>query len=181
MDLADRLLAVHRSLDAAALPHAFGGALALAWCTHEVRATIDLDVNVFVPAERAAEALVALPDGVAHTAADVELLARDGQVRVWWEHTPVDLFLSTTELHAQVATRARREPFAGQLLPFLACADLAVFKAFFDRTKHWADLEAMVDAGSFDPAAVLGTLVLYLGADDRRVTRLRGLVAPPDQ
>jgi hypothetical protein len=177
MDLVDRLLAVHRSLDDASLPHAFGGALALAWCTHEVRATIDLDVNVFVAIDRATEVLDALPDGVERTGADLELLARDGQVRVWWERTPVDLFLNTTDFHAQVATRARTEPFAGDTLPFLACSDLAVFKAFFDRTKDWADLEAMVAAGSLDAAAVLGTLVLYLGGDDPRVARLRGLVA----
>lgn len=47
--LADKLVAVHRSLDTAAVPHAFGGALALAYCTAEPRATMDLDVNVFVP------------------------------------------------------------------------------------------------------------------------------------
>jgi hypothetical protein len=29
--LADKIVAVHRALDAADLPHAFGGALALAW------------------------------------------------------------------------------------------------------------------------------------------------------
>lgn len=177
MDLADRLLAVHRSLDTVALPHAFGGALALAWCTREVRATIDLDVNVFVGTERAPEVLAALPGGVAYGPADVDALGRDGQVRVWWEHTPVDVFLDTTDFHAQVATRVRHEPFAGERVPFLACADLAVFKAFFDRTKDWADLEAMVAAGSFDAAAVLGTLVLYLGGDDPRVARLRRLVA----
>ncbi len=31
-------------------------------------------------------------------------------------------------------------------LPFLSCPDLAVFKVFFNRTKDWADLEAMHDA-----------------------------------
>lgn len=43
--LADKLVAVHRSLDRAAVPHAFGGALALAYCTAEPRATMDLDAD----------------------------------------------------------------------------------------------------------------------------------------
>jgi hypothetical protein len=46
--LAQRLLAVHAALDDAGLPHAFGGAIALAYCTLEPRGTRDIDVNVFI-------------------------------------------------------------------------------------------------------------------------------------
>jgi len=53
---------------------------------------------------------------------------------------------------------------------------LAVFKAFFNRTRDWADLEAMRDAGTLDVVAVAGVLVSYLGADDERIARLRSLV-----
>lgn len=177
IDLAGKLLAVHRALDAVPLSHAFGGALALAWCTYEVRNTIDIDVNVFVPTALAAVTLGALPDGVSYTDADIDVLVRDGQVRVWWDATPVDVFLNTTDFHDRVADRARLEPFMGEMVPFLACDDLAVFKAFFNRTKDWADLEAMIEAGRLDATAVLGTLTLYLGGDDERISRLRGLVA----
>ena len=45
-------------------PHAFGGALALAWCTERARGTIDIDLNVFVDGSRAREVLAALPGGV---------------------------------------------------------------------------------------------------------------------
>lgn len=55
--LAQRLLAVHDALDAAELPHAFGGAIALAYCTEEPRGTRDLDVNVFVDPTRARRSL----------------------------------------------------------------------------------------------------------------------------
>jgi hypothetical protein len=51
-----------------------------------------------------------------------------------------------------------------------------VFKAVFNRTKDGADLEEMLAASVLDVDAVLGTLVRYLGGDDERVTRLRGLV-----
>jgi hypothetical protein len=60
-------------------------------------------------------------------------------------------------------------------VPFLACRDLAVFKAFFDRTRDWADLEDMAAAGTLDVEAVLGVVVRYLGGEDHRVERLRAL------
>jgi hypothetical protein len=58
---------------------------------------------------------------------------------------------------------------------FLACRDLAVFKAFFDRTKDWADLEEMQGAGTLDIEVVAGVLVRYLGTDDPRIARLLAL------
>ena len=41
----------------------------------------------------------------------------------------------TTPFHADAGERIRWEPFAGHDVPFLACRDLAVFKAFFDALK----------------------------------------------
>ena len=174
--LADKIVAIGAALDHAQLPYAFGGALALAWCTGRPRGTIDVDVNVFVEVGGAEVVVDALPDPVTWTPADLDLLHGDGQARLWWEHTPVDLFLNTTEFHHQAAGRARREHFAGVDLPFLACEDLAVFKAFFNRTKDWADLEEMVAAGTLDGDRTLGVLVRYLGGDDERVARLRDLL-----
>ncbi len=173
--LADRIVAIHRALDAGDIPHAFGGALALAWCTQRARGTIDIDVNVFVDGSRAREVLDALPDGVAWSGDDLATIERDGQTRLWWDTTPVDLFVNTTEFHAQVAQRCRREPFAGVDVPFLSCSDLAVFKAFFDRTKDWADLEEMAAAGTLDVDRVVGVLTRYLGGVDHRIDRLRAL------
>jgi hypothetical protein len=173
--LVERIVAVHRALDAASVPHAFGGALALAWCTERARGTIDIDVNVFVPHADAPAVLAALPDGITVTEANREQLARDGQTRLWWDTTPIDVFFNTTDFHAAAARRARRQHFAGVDVPFLSCRDLAVFKAFFNRTKDWADLEEMAAADALDVEAVLGTLVRYLGGDDERVTRLRAL------
>jgi hypothetical protein len=170
--LADQLLAVHRSLDEASVPHAFGGALALAWCTQQARATIDIDVNVFVPPEQAEAVLRALPDEVTWSDVDVAAIERDGQVRVWWDDTPLDVFTNTTAFHDEVGRRVRWEDFVGQSVPFLDCRDLAVFKAFFDRTKDWADLEAMAEAGTLDVDAVVGVLARHLGPDDQRIERL---------
>jgi hypothetical protein len=173
--LVEKIVAMHRSLDAAGVGHAFGGALALAWCTQRARGTIDIDVNVFLAPGQAAEALAALPEGVQATDADRRVLERDGQTRLWWDGTPVDVFLNTTGYHEQVATRCRREWFSGEEIPFLACADLAVFKAFFNRSKDWVDLEQMRDAGTLDIERIGAVLTKYLGADDERIARLRGL------
>jgi hypothetical protein len=169
----EKMHTIHRALDDAGLAHAFGGALALAWCTERARGTIDIDLNVFVGTERTAAVLEALPDEIAWDDDDARRIERDGQQRLWWDRTPVDLFLNTTEFHERAATRARWEAFDGESLPFLACSDLAVFKAFFNRTKDWADLEEMQAAGTLDLDLVTGVLVRHLGADDERVARLR--------
>ena len=175
MNLVEQVVGLHRALDDADIPHAFGGALALAWCTQQARGTIDIDVNLFVGIDQVDRALAELPEGVTVTDANRRELSADGQTRLWWGATPVDVFFNTTPFHEAAAGRARFEQFGGTAVPFLACRDLAVFKAFFDRTRDWADLEDMNAAGTLDHEAVLGVLVRYLGGDDHRVSRLRTL------
>lgn len=174
--LVAKIVALDEALDEARLPHAFGGALALAWCTEQARGTNDIDVNVFIDAAASAEALSALPAAVSYDERDIERCRHDGQVRVWWGRTPVDVFTDTTDFHRAAAARVVTHDFAGRPMAFLHCSDLAVFKAFFNRGKDWVDLEAMHAVGQLDAARTLGTLVQYLGTDDPRVERLRGLV-----
>ena len=178
--LPEKITAVHRALTAAELPHAFGGALALAFCTRDARGTHDIDVNVLVDVDRAAEVVSSLPDGVAHDADDLALLVRDGQVRLWWDEHPVDVFLDTTDFHRHLPRGVVQERYRGDDVPFLGCDDLAVFKAFFDRPKDWGDLGEMLRAGALDVEVVLGTLVRHLGGDDRRIEKLRALAAEVD-
>lgn len=172
IELPEKIVALHQSLQAATLPHAFGGALALAWCTGQARGTIDIDINVFTPVERTAEVFEALPDGVKRGRKDAAAAVRDGQVRLWWDRTPIDLFLNTAPFHEGVAERTRWERFLGQQIPFLSCHDIAVFKAFFNRTKDWADLEEMWAAQTLDIAKVTAVLIEYVGVDDERIARL---------
>ena len=61
------------------------------------------------------------------------------------------------------------------MMPFLNCSDLAVFKAFYNRTKDWADLEAMREAGTLDLDHVMAVIREYLGNDDERLLRLKAL------
>ena len=171
-NLVDKILRLHEAFRLAHLPHAFGGALALAWCTERARGTIDIDVNVLVPDGEYEQVIDALPVGVKVTKSDLKLFKCDGQVRLWWNKTPVDLFLNSTEFHADIIERVRWESFGGQSIPFLSCYDLAVFKTFFNRTRDWADLEEMYLVGTLDVERVQATLIRFLGADDERILQL---------
>jgi hypothetical protein len=170
--LPERLVALHRALARRRIPHAFGGAIALAYWTLEPRGTRDIDVNVFVPAAGAERVLRALPDGVDHPPGTAEAIARDGQIRLWWDDTPVDLFFDYVPVHEDAARNRRMVPFEGTRIPVLGPTELAVFKAMFDRTRDWADVEAMVAAGTLDTEAVRATLRTLIDAGDERFARL---------
>lgn len=170
--LPERLVELHRALARRRIPHAFGGAIALAYWTLDPRATSDIDVNIFVPAERCERALRALPDGIAQPPGTVEVIERDGQIRLWWDETPVDLFFDYVPVHAEAARNRRTVPFAGTRIPVLGPVELAVFKVMFDRTRDWADIEAMLEAGTLDLEAVRAALTEMVGAGDARFARL---------
>ena len=169
-------VAVCKSLERAGIPWALGGALALAYATNELRGTRDIDVNVFVGSGDALAVFAALPAGVAFNAADVVEAGRRArdQVRLWWDATPIDVFFAADQFHFDVAARCRTVPFEGLRIKVLSAEDLAVFKALFDRTKDWADIEAMVESNAIDLHLAADRLGGLLG-DDPRVTRLRTL------
>ena len=62
--LPEKLVEIHRALAKRRVPHAFGGAIALAYWTSDPRGTSDIDVNIFIPAESPARALRALPEEI---------------------------------------------------------------------------------------------------------------------
>ena len=169
--LTAKIVRLHGALSTAGLPHAFGGALALAFCTAEPRTTKDIDVNVFTGTGHVEQLTAALPRGVTVTDADRLRLERDGQARLWWGETPVDIFLSNHPFHDRAEANRRTVPFAGvDDLPVLACTDLAVFKAFFARPKDAIDVATMVSAGSVDLDRLQRAVAKLLGSPDDRAT-----------
>ena len=176
--LPDKVIAVHERLREAKIPHAIGGALALAYYA-EPRATIDIDLNVFLPSERWQEVVDALtPLGVNAGKLDPMALQRDGQCRLWWGDNPVDLFFAYDEIHDEMRKKARRVPFAGTTLPILAPEHLAVCKAMFDRPKDWLDIEQMLVATDYlDLSEVEQWLERMVGKQDPRMKRLGELKA----
>lgn len=171
-ELVEKLFAVHEALKARSLPHAFGGAIALAYCVEEPRGTRDLDVNVFIDAADAEKVFAALPDGVVAGAEDVEAVKRDGQTRVFWDGVPLDLFLNNLPLHDEVANGVVWVSLQGREIPVLDCASLVIFKSFFDRTKDWADVEAVALATPQDVATALEAVKGLVGEEDPAYRRL---------
>jgi hypothetical protein len=170
--LPDKVTAIHHAMSKAKVPHAIGGALALAYYA-EPRATIDVDINVFVhtdgwPAIRDALAPLGVDVGV-----DQKKLDRDGQVRIWWDRNPVDLFFSYDPFHDEMRRSARKVPFNGVTIPILGPEHLAVCKAMFDRPKDWLDIEQMIVATSpLDLEEIKGWLERMVGERDPRLSKL---------
>jgi hypothetical protein len=174
--VADRMLAVHDALAKAGFSHAIGGAIALGYCTLEARGTQDVDINVFVQPSRTREVFAALPEGVRITGKDLEVAERDGQVRLMWDGTPIDLFFSVLPFHDEVERNIRHVSFGDRTIPVLDCTGLAVFKAMFARPRDWVDIEAMVEARSLDIDDAIHW-IREMAGDDPRIEKLTELWA----
>lgn len=174
--LPDKVVAIDDALGQARLPHAFGGALALAYYA-EPRATIDVDVNVFVEPTAADRVEAALaPLGVTPNP-DRAALERDGQSRWYWDRTPVDLFFNNAPIHEAMAKRTRRVPFGEIQIPILSPEHLLLCKVAFDRPKDWLDIEQMLLlTPEIDADEVELWLKRLLDAGDPRWLRLNNLL-----
>lgn len=176
-ELVEKLFTIHDSLTEAGLAHAFGGAIALAYCVEEPRGTRDLDVNIFADASKAEPVLASLPGGVRVRKKDVAKVRRDGQARLDWDGTPIDVFLNNIPLHDAVASSVVWVRLEGREVPVLDCASLVIFKAFFDRTKDWADIEAVAIAAPEDIEGAAATIAELVGEDDPAVEKLKTLAS----
>ncbi len=174
--LPDKVLALHQALAAARIPHAIGGAVALAYYAVP-RGTVDVDINVFVAVDRWPAIRDSLAPLGVNVSADEKALHRDGQVRLWWDRNPVDLFFSYDPFHEEMRRAARRVPFAGKTIPILAPEHLTVCKAMFDRPKDWLDIEQIVVATDpLDVSEIEAWLESMVGEDNARLVRLREIL-----
>ncbi len=160
MDFVDRVVALHDSLAGSGIPHAFGGALALAYHATP-RGTVEIDLNVFLPIGDAAEVIEQL------TASGIEPPPRgiDGALPTAGPQCPgddthVDLSFSyDTEFFASVRDRVEAHTFEDSRrryfdLPFLSAEGLCVVKVTCDRLRDRADIEAMLVEAPLDLAYV---------------------------
>jgi hypothetical protein len=79
-------------------------------------------------------------------------------------------------LHEAVAASVVWVKLEGRDVPMLDCASLAIFKAFFDRTQDWADLEAIALATPEDIEEAAATISELVGSDDPACVRLFSLL-----
>lgn len=178
--LPEKIVLIDERLKEARIPHAFGGALALAYYG-EPRTTIDIDINVFVPTSHIDEIDHALtPLGVACLDTDEarSALERDDHCRIWWGINAIDLFFSHGELHDAMRKNARQVPFGEDEIDILSPEHLVVCKAWFDRPKDWLDIEqVLVATDPFEAEEVSRWLHALAGADDHRTQGFDELVA----
>jgi hypothetical protein len=177
--LSSRIVAVHEMLDSMRVPHQFGGAIALAWYRNP-RATTDIDLNVTLAPAEAEPVLGALSHlGVSVSESDRAAIERDGQARLDWDGSYLDLFFATLDLHLEMATSSHEVVFGPVLIPILSPEHLVVCKVIFDRPKDWVDIEEIVSWGTeVDDATVLRWIDELLGADSAQHERLVELLVP---
>jgi hypothetical protein len=172
LTLAQRVMAIHTAL--ADIPHAFGGALALAYYA-EPRATIDIDLNLFVPVERFADVSQPLRRlGVASDDPSVAaLIRRDGQARVMWDWTPIDLFFAYDPFHEAAAAGRQIVPFGAESISILAPEHLMVCKIVFNRPRDWVDIDSMLTGDAdIDASEVVRWVGRLAGDEDPRYNRI---------
>ncbi|MGE0623787.1 MAG: hypothetical protein AB7I04_08785 [Pseudomonadales bacterium] len=170
VDIARRLA---DALEEARIEYAIGGAIALGYYANP-RATVDVDVNIFVPPRDGLPAVLNVlgrigfvadnPATVAQTAAD------DGQFRGRIEGIRVDVFMPAIEYYASLTDRKREVRLLGKPIHVLGPEDLITLKMMFFRRKDLADVEAVLRGGEpLDLARVRKTLVEFVGESDERL------------
>ena len=174
---AAKIVSLHELLDSAGITHQFGGAIALAWYRYP-RATTDIDVNLTLPPAAADPVLGLLGHlGVTATAEDREVIARDGQARLDWGGSYLDVFFATLDFHLEMAEHARPVHFGPVDIPILAPEDLIVCKAIFGRPKDWLDIDEMLRWGTeVDAERTLHWVSEILGPAAPEYARLVGLL-----
>lgn len=171
------------ALEGAGLPYAIGGAVALGYHSTP-RATIDVDVDVFVDPVRDLDRVLDVltkagfePDG------PPEVLARqarsDGQFRGRVSGVRVDVFVPAIPYYAELEQRSREVILMGRPIRILGADDLAVLKIMFFRTKDLADAEALLRSpeARIDRPFVRRKLASLVGAESERVRAWDDLVA----
>jgi hypothetical protein len=176
--LSAKIVAAHEMLDSMRVPHQFGGAIALAWY-RSPRATTDIDLNVTLSPTEAKPVLGALSHlGVTISESDRALIERDGQARLDWDGSYLDVFFATLELHREMARCSREVAFGPVFIPILSPEHLIVCKVVFDRPKDWVDIEEIVGWGTkVNDAIVLRWVDELLGVDSAQHERLVDLLA----
>jgi hypothetical protein len=167
-------LALARAFDTHHIPYALGGALAYGiWGIP--RATLDVDVNVFIEQHELTKLATALASlGIV---VDIQRLesesAAKGMSVVWFGPYRVDLFTPSIEFSREAERTRRWIDIEGERTCFLSAESIAVFKLLFFRAKDIVDLERLIEVQgpALDCAYVRKELVGMMGEDDERVRR----------
>jgi hypothetical protein len=180
MELIALIVAVHDGLEAADIPHAFGGALALAYVATP-RGTVGVDANVFISPDEMTRVDAALaPLGLTRASTEQSVTIAGYRYSHAADPFPVDVFPSLSARYDEIARRCVRHPFGrtDDVLPFLSAEDLCVFKLSFGRPQDWVDLDGVAHARHDLDLEYIEAQVVGLRGPTMypRMARLRGLV-----
>jgi len=172
-------LLLARAFEEYGVPYALGGALAYGlWGVP--RATVDVDVNVFVGEQGFAAVFRALRSlGIAlDEEAAIATVERDGMFAARFGLFRVDVFAPSIEFSWEAARTRIRQSIEGREVDFLSAEALAVFKLLFFRAKDIVDLQRLiaVQGEKLDSGYVRSRIVSMMGEDDERVRRWDDLV-----
>lgn len=161
-----------KALDAAHIPYAIGGAIALGiWA--DPRGTYDVDINLFIDhagLDSALDVLAAAGVELDRTAAHQADAAGDVIVGRY-AGMRIDLFTPSIPFAWEAARTARRVDSPLGAVNFLSAEAMAIFKLLFFRPKDRVDLEKLirVQGPDLDAAYVRRWVADMMGEDDERV------------
>jgi hypothetical protein len=162
------------ALEQSGIPYAFGGAVALsAWS--EPRATVDVDLNVWIDEQRYGELFDTLEQAGAEV--DREAGARRaramGMIDARVAGYRLDIFVPSVQFYDEALARRQRVRIAGHDTWVLSPECLAVFKLLFFRGKDIVDLQRLVEiqGDQLDVGFVRRHVAAMMGEDDVRVDR----------
>ncbi len=167
----NKIVAVARTLTAANVPFAFGGAVALEFAGTP-RGSWDIDANLFIPDSSAWDVLQALGGliGGIHVSRALAAAQRDGQVRLDWDGIGVDLYFSYDPFHDACRDRVRQVTFDGEPVAVLSPEDLVVLKVLADRDRDWVDVDDILrcQGDAFDLAYTRRWIEVLCGGNRRK-------------
>lgn len=171
--------ALARALDRRGVSYAIGGALAYAFWGIP-RATMDVDINVFVALEAAEPVFAALADvGIAVEPVSARAaISKRGMFEAMFGPVRVDVFLPSIPFSWEAERTRKRLLLEGQPVWVLSAEAIATFKLLFFRPKDVLDLERLiaVQGPNLDTAYIRRHIVEMMGEDDERVRRWDELV-----
>lgn len=173
-------LALGDHLDERGIPYAVGGALAYGlWAVP--RATVDVDINVFVEPNALEGVFDALQDLGIELDRD-EARHRNEQQGMFvgrWGRFRIDVFTPSIPFSWEAQQTRVRVEVGGSFAWFLAASACAVFKLLFFRGKDLVDLERLVavQGEQLDLDYVRDRVSAIVGDDDPRIAAWDRLVA----
>jgi hypothetical protein len=168
------------ALNAAGLPYAIGGAIALGYWG-QPRGTLDVDLTLFVDAAKPSEAIWILQELGCQFQTSLALASfqQHGFAQVSLDGVRVDVFLPTINFYWTAQKRIQSVVLADQPICIWDAETLCVFKMMFFRRKDLADVEQILRmrGTNFDVGWTRSQLNAIYGARDPRLASWDELVA----